>query len=237
MNPATLKMALSAATTLRGRVKDYREEKAREAYDLLSEATSNIDFDELKDRSATLLDDSRREAGNVTQAARARLEKAREDLESRRADVEKKAGKSLTKAKKNLPSQKQAAAAKRRKGWGVAGGLALLAALAGGAYYWFIQREQGQESVPPRVEDFSDIEEKEPETESTLVYSTTTPTDASAGPLGEDPAERDEELLGSLDEQLQQHKNDSLTGTDSVDDVTDPDVVPELTEDDKDNKA
>jgi len=32
MNPATLKMALNTAIAIRERVKDYREEKAREAY-------------------------------------------------------------------------------------------------------------------------------------------------------------------------------------------------------------
>ena len=37
---------------------------------------------------------------------------------------------------------------------------------------------------------------------ATLVYSTTTEDDRGAGPLGEEPAVRDEELLSSIDEQL-----------------------------------
>jgi len=249
MNPATLKMALNTAIAIRERVKDYREEKAREAYDLLSDAASNVDVDDLKKRSSALLDDSRKEAGNVTQAARARLEKALDEFDSRRGEVEKKTGKQLKKARRNLPAKRRKAA-KRRKGLGIAGVLALLASLAAAAYYWFVQRpKQEPGTTPPRVQDFTGSPDETVEkTESTLVYSTTTPTDGAAGPLAEDPAERDEELLGNLDEQLQKHRSaaldeagveedeESLSQTESVDELTDPDVTPELAEDD-DKKA
>ncbi|WIM73328.1 hypothetical protein QP028_07605 [Corynebacterium suedekumii] len=101
-------------------------------------------------------------------------------------------------------------------------------------------------TTPPRVQDFTGSPDETVEkTESTLVYSTTTPTDGAAGPLAEDPAERDEELLGNLDEQLQKHRSaaldeagveedddESLSQTESVDELTDPDVTPELAEDD-----
>lgn len=250
MNPATLKMAFNAAVALRERVKDYREEKAREAYDLLSDAADNVDVDDLKKRSSALLDDSRREAGNVTKAARKRLEKARDEFESRRGEVEKKTGKQLKKARRNLPANRRKAE-KRRKGLGIAGVLALLASLAAAAYYWFVQRPKQQPgTTPPRVQDFTGSPDETVETESTLVYSTTTPVDGSAGPLAEDPAERDEELLGNLDEQLQKHRSaaldeagveedddESLSTTESVDDLTDPDVTPELAEDEDDKKA
>ena len=250
MNPATLKMAFNAAVALRERVKDYREEKAREAYDLLSDAADNVDVDDLKKRSSALLDDSRREAGNVTKAARKRLEKARDEFESRRGEVEKKTGKQLKKARRNLPANRRKAE-KRRKGLGIAGVLALLASLAAAAYYWFVQRPKQQPgTTPPRVQDFTGSPEETVETESTLVYSTTTPTAGAAGPLAEDPAERDEELLGNLDEQLEKHRSaaldeagveedddEALSTTESVDDLTDPDVTPELAEDEDDKKA
>ncbi|MBX8995068.1 hypothetical protein HCH15_02565 [Corynebacterium testudinoris] len=197
MNPATLKMALSAASSVRDRIKDYREEKAREAYDLLSDAAASIDVEELKKRSTSFVDESRREAGNVTQAARIRLEKALEDLDSRRDEAEKKTRKGIAKAKKNLPAQKKAAA-KRRKGWTIAGLVALTASVAAGAYYWFLQRQSQPGDTPPRVEDFSAPSAEETQ-ESTLVYSTVTPTE-------ETPAERDEELLGPLEEQLEKHR-------------------------------
>ena len=215
MNPTTLKLALNAASSAWGRTKDFREQKSREAYDALSDAAGKVDFDAIRERSGELLDDSRREAGQVTQAARARLEKAREELEERRKNgvadtgkarktvsrVRRKKGRDVSSKLSSKAARKEAKAGKRRKALGNLGIIALLAAVVAGLYYWLSRRPQPGDT-PPRVQDFSgeDSQEQKP----TLVYSTTTPEGQkvpAAGDLAEEPAERDEELLGSLDEQ------------------------------------
>lgn len=188
MNPVTLKMALSAALAIRERVKEYNEKKTREAYDLLSDAASRVDLEDLKARGGSLLDEGRREAGYVTQAAHARLDAARKRLE---------------KAADNRPSPTQVKAAKRRRTLTIAGLIALLLSAVAGGVYWFTRQQEKPGDTPPRVEDFSPTEEKAPETESTLVYSTTTPEEGV-------PEEVDEELLQSLDEQLEKHRAAAL---------------------------
>ena len=225
VNPATIKMLLDAFSTVRERVKDYNEKKAREAYDLLSDAADRVDIDGLRSRGEELLDESRREAGNVTQAAHLRLDAAK---------------KRLAKVADNTPARKRAKKAQCRRNWSLAGLATLLIAAIGGAVYWFTRQQQAPGDTPPRVEDFSGGEA--PATESTLVYSTTTP-----GSPEEGVSERDEELLGSLDEQLEKHRlaaedeagefeiADDVTGEEAVDtddpindetvdDVTDPDA-------------
>ncbi len=211
MNPATIKMLIDGVSTVRDRVKEYNEKKAREAYDLLSD---RVDIDELRARGEELLDEGRKEAGVVTQAAHARLDDAK---------------KRLAKVADNTPARKRAKKARSRRNWSLAGLAALLVAAIGGAVYWFTRQQQAPGDVPPRVEDFSD---EAPETESKLVYSTTTP-----GSPEEGATERDEELLGSLDEQLEKHRlaaedeagevevtEEDPVNEETVDDVTDPDA-------------
>ncbi|MDO5513326.1 hypothetical protein [Corynebacterium sp.] len=218
MNPATIKMLLDAFSTVRERVQDYNEKKAREAYDLLSDAADRVDFDGLRSRGEELLDEGRREAGNVTQAAHDRLDSAK---------------KRLAKVADNTPARKRAKKARIRRNWSLAGLAALLVAAIGGAVYWFTRQQQAPGDTPPRVEDFSGADTTEaPATESTLVYSTETP-----GSPEEGVAERDEELLGSLDDQLSKHRQaaedeagefevteDDPINEETVDDVTDPDA-------------
>ena len=210
MNPATIKMLLDAFSTARGRVKEYNEKKSREAYELLSDAAGRVDVDGLRARGEELLDEGRREAGNVTQAAHDRLDAAR---------------KRLSKAADNAPSRKQARKARRRRTWTMTGLATLLIAAVGGAVYWFTRRQQEPGDTPPRVEDFSG-EDAGPTTESELVYSTATP-----GSPEEGVTDRDEQLLNSLDEQLETHRqaaeetdSDDPVNEDTVDDVTDPDA-------------
>lgn len=189
MNIATLKMALSAAGAISERIREYNEKKAREAYELLSDAASRVDLDDLRSRGETLLDEGRREAGQVTQAAHARLDAAKKRLE---------------KAADNRPSKQRARAAKRRRNLTLAGvGILTLSAVAG-AVYWFLRQQPEPGDTPPRVEDFSGTgtaDEKAAEAEATLVYSTTT-----GDPEEGVPAEVDEELMQSLDEQLEKHR-------------------------------
>ena len=77
--------------------------------------------------------------------------------------------------------------------------LSLLAAIGAGVYYFlFLRTKEEPATTPPRVEEHSG------EQESKLVYQTS--TDKPAGDLAEDPAVRDEELLGSIDSQLESHR-------------------------------
>ncbi len=211
MNPATIKMMLDAFKAVRGRVKEYNEQKVREAYDLLSEAADRVDLDELRARGESLIDEGRREAGNVTQAAHQRLDATR---------------KRLARAADNTPAKKRARQAQRRRNWTMAGLAALLVSVIGGSVFWYTRRQDTPGDTPPRVEDFSGGETPDG---STLVYSTETPEEGV-------PEERDEELLSALDEQLEKHRtaakdeagefedvDDPVTG-DSVDEVTDPDA-------------
>lgn len=225
VNPATIKMLLDAFSTVRERVKDYNEKKAREAYDLLSDAADRVDIDGLRSRGEELLDESRREAGNVTQAAHLRLDAAKQRL---------------AKVADKTPAKKRARQVRCRRNWTMVGLAALLVSAIAGAVYWFTRRQSTPGDTPPRVEDFSGGEA--PATESKLVYSTTTP-----GSPEEGVSERDDELLGSLDEQLEKHRlaaedeagefeiADDVTGEEAVDtddpindetvdDVTDPDA-------------
>ncbi len=254
MNPLTLKMALSAASSVWGRTKDYREQKSRDAYDTLAEAASTLG--ELKERSGGKLDESRLEAGALAKAARARLEKARGEVDDRRELAEgetaqareafaktrrglrKDASKKAKAAGKAAEKKAKKAQGKKRRGTlRKLGFFALIASLVGALYYWFTSRpERG--TTPPKVQDFTKTEQDTTpqEPEPRLVYSTTTPgaedtaADAEAaeaakpaGDLAEDPAERDEELLGSLEEQLEAHRADNLIETPEEDTMISPD--------------
>lgn len=217
MNPATIKMMLDAFTAVRGRVKEYNEQKVREAYDLLSDAANRVDLDELRARGESLIDEGRREAGNVTQAAHLRLDAAKARL---------------AKVADNTPARKRARKAQCRRNWTMVGLAALLVSAIGGAVYWFTRREDAPGDTPPRVEDFSGGEAP---AESKLVYSTETPEEGV-------PEERDEELLSALDEQLEKHRTaaedeagefeivedlstaDTADEDEPADDVTDPDT-------------
>lgn len=239
MNPLTLKMALSAASSVWGRAKDYREQKSREAYETLAEAANSIDVDGLKERSAELLNDSRREAGTLTKAARTRLEKARADFDDRRELAEgeaQQAKKAFRKTRKDLrkdaskrakAAEKKAKGQKRRKTMRNVGLLTLVAALIASLYYWFTRRPEPG-TTPPHVQDFSgegaDTATEEPS--STLVHSTSTPEGgqpSAAGDLAEDPAQRDEELLSALDEQLETHRAENMTQIPEEDTMETPD--------------
>lgn len=245
MNPLTLKMALSAASSLWGRSKDFRERKSREAYDALAETAGSLDG--LKERSSELFDDSRREAGAVTKAARARLEKVLADVDDRRELAEEETGKArkaFAKTRKDLrkDASKRARTAgkaaekaarkkarkdrgeKRRKSLSRMGLVALILTMVGALYYWFTRRPD-RATTPPKVQDFTG-EETTPEAEARLVYSTSTPDETEqkspAGDLAEDPAERGEELLEALDEQLEAHRSEQLNQTSEEDNMDTP---------------
>lgn len=144
---------------------------------------------------------ARRNAEKKLQSKQAK--QARKRVTRAAKDADKRFGPAALRAKRR---QKQAASAGKKVGLS-AGIIALLAAI-GGAIYWFFLRPQDTPATrPPRVEEHSG------EKESTLVYSSKSEDDLVAEPqvkvagdLAEDPAERDEELLGSIDEQLAAHR-------------------------------
>lgn len=265
MNPTALNTVLNVASSLRSRLKDYREEKARDAYTVLETAAARMD-----ERDNDWFPEARREAGAVTKAAHARLERALEQLKERSdettekvsaaaTDAQETASKRLSKAQKN--AEKKAAQARKKaskksakvqkkakkraqklsrkeqkkgsKVWLISAIVAAFAAVAGGVYYFFTQKKQKESEVPPRVEDFATPSTTAPQG-STLVYTSTTEDDAKApaatattvganavpthtSDLAEDGVvERDEELLGSLDEQLAQHREEENAIRDAI---------------------
>ncbi|WIM67721.1 hypothetical protein QP027_11690 [Corynebacterium breve] len=201
MNTALLKQGFSLARDIFDRVNEYREEKQREAYEVLREAAEQVNVDELKGRGTELFDDTRREAGALTQAAHRRLDQARAEL----TDRAQQTGKQVDSAKTRMvdrvtgkEAKRQARKKRTRRALTTTGIIALLAAIAGAVYYFFFGpgKKAEPDTAPPRVEEHSG------EKEANLVYSTSTDGGSAAGPLSEEPAERDEELLTSIDEQL-----------------------------------
>ncbi|QGU05993.1 hypothetical protein COCCU_00120 [Corynebacterium occultum] len=258
MNISTLQVALSAAQTAYDQFKKYRDEKALETYDRLSTAAESLGGVEgLKERSGELLEESRREAGQVTKAARARLEKALADAQDRgqelssdarksRAAGVKKATKVGKKAQKkadqraaHIKAKAQGKKARRGNKFSIFALFALILTALGGAAFWYLRK--GKETPGTQVPEVREYvlnnnqdqaaeqsTQEAQEPESTLVYSTETPE-------GETPATgklmSEEELLASLDDQLAKHRRDE--------DVEDTEAAeePDVAEDAADTKA
>lgn len=181
-----VKLAINTTRSALSAINDYRERKAAEAYDALSEVAEQYTIAELaelgQEKGKALLDDRRDTAAKVAENARIRLEKAREASASASKELAKKADKQAIKLGiKEEPKKK-----------GKAGVVALVVALLGAigaAAYWFIFREEKANTVPPRVEEHG-------AEGSRLVYSTVTPTESEVSP----------EFLEDLDKQLAEHK-------------------------------
>ena len=234
MNPTTLNLAFKTASNLWSQFNNYREEKSREAYTALEEAAQKMD-----ERDNGSFAESRRQAGAVTRAAHSRLERALEEFNNYREDAterlndakeeatkkakkaRKQAKKDSQKAQKNLKKKSAKVAKKQKKksskGWIFAGIIALLSAAAGGAYYWLRSNDKPSQT-PPRVDDFQSDSHTAPE--STLVYTSTSENDTQSD-LVEEGAVRDEELLGSIDEQLAKHREEEAAQPADTTRVTD----------------
>ena len=238
MNPTTLNVAFKTASNLWSQFNNYREEKSREAYTALEEAAQKMD-----ERDNGTFAEPRRQAGAVTRAAHSRLERALEEFNDYREDAterlndakeeatkkakkaRKQAKKDSQKAQKNLKKKSAKVAKKQKKnknkksskGWIFAGIIALLSAAAGGAYYWLRSNDKPSQT-PPRVDDFQSASHTAPE--STLVYTSTSENDTQSD-LVEEGAVRDEELLGSIDEQLAKHREEEAAQPADTTRVTD----------------
>ncbi|MCF4007616.1 hypothetical protein L1O03_10615 [Corynebacterium uropygiale] len=209
MNLSTIRLASSGIHTAWTSFNDYRRRKTAEAYDALADATGDIDLEALKDRGSSLLDDSRKEAGRVTQAARIRLSKALDaaseqgkELAEQGKDLVAQADKSskkLTKKARKKANKKLGKKDKKRcwLTWLI---VLAVSAIAGVLAWVFFGRKEQPGTTPPRVEEYGSDED----TSSTLVYSTSTPSEGST----EDQEQEidSEEFLADLDEQLQQHQ-------------------------------
>lgn len=194
-------------------------------------AVDFLDFDKAKDGLTSSAQDAKKsvskalkpwkkKAAKQTKQVEKAAEKARKNAEKKLQSKQmKKTRKQVNQAAKNADKRfgpaavrtkrqkKQAAAVGKNVGIG-AGILALLAALGAAVYWFFMRKPETPAEQPPRVE------EQSGEKEATLVYSSTSEDDLAApqekekvaGDLAEDPAERDEELFGSIDEQLAAHR-------------------------------
>ena len=213
MNPTAVNMALKTGSNLWKQLRDYRQEKSRETYTALEEAAQQM---QKEDNSA--FDEARKQAGAVTQAAHSRLERAleefnnyREDAVERFDEAKKEATKKAKKARKQTKKDK-----KSSKFWTVAGIVALLAAATGAIYAWLRSNDKPSQT-PPRVDDYrGGTQNTAPD--STLVYTSTSEAKHEAdSDLAEEGAVRDEELLGSIDEQLAKHREEEEAAAEEAD--------------------
>ncbi|WP_411697011.1 hypothetical protein ACLI1Q_000024 [Corynebacterium sp. LaCa191] len=198
MNPTAVNMALKTGSNLWKQLRDYRQEKSRETYTALEEAAQQM---QKEDNSA--FDEARKQAGAVTQAAHSRLERALEEFNNYREDAVER----FDEAKKDKKSSRF---------WTVAGIVALLAAATGAIYYWLRSNDKPSQT-PPRVDDYrGGTQNTAPE--STLVYTSTSEAKHEAdSDLAEEGAVRDEELLGSIDEQLAKHREEEEAAAEEAD--------------------
>ncbi|HAT6551551.1 TPA: hypothetical protein JAK04_002238 [Corynebacterium striatum] len=221
MNPTAISASVGLATNLWKRFKDYRDEKALEAYTALEAAAA-----EVEERSKDAFPEARRSAGAVTQAAHDRLERSIAELKDRGQEVSKQASERFDEARKDAKKAQKRSAKKlkninfgkekkRSKFWPFALILALISAIGGCLYYFFKIRKEEASEFPPRVEDFTTGANAAAEG-STLVYTSTTEDDHKVSDLAEEGVvERDEELLGSIDEQLAKHKEEPEAAADA----------------------
>lgn len=203
MNPTAVNMALKTGSNLWKQLRDYRQEKSRETYTALEEAAQQM---QKEDNSA--FDEARKQAGAVTQAAHSRLERALEEFNNYREDAVER----FDEAKKE-PTKKDK---KSSRFWTVAGIVALLAAATGAIYAWLRSNDKPSQT-PPRVDDYrGGTQNTAPD--STLVYTSTSEAKHEAdSDLAEEGAVRDEELLGSIDEQLAKHREEEEAAAEEAD--------------------
>lgn len=227
MNSSTIRGAVLVTKAAYDKYANYRDRKTREAYDALLNAADSYDDvrKDVKSNVADLYDQSQERVSSLTAQARKRLDSAIADAAAAKDDTVKtvnkqasKASKSLSKqskkaqkaarkaaqsAKKSATPKKQPSCGKRLFNFSL---FTTLLAAVGAVVYYFLSKRDVVSTEPPHVEDFgADSVNTE---ESRLVYSTQTPVDGEdehvASPE-EGATERDEELLGSLEDQLKQH--------------------------------
>ena len=209
-----------AAARAESRSKDLFPEARRNAGAVTQAAHERLErtIAELKERG--------QEAGKQ---ASERFEEARKDAKKAQKKTKKQAKKQSKAARKAANKAQKQSAKKLKKAkkvnfrkedkgskfWPFALILTLVSAVAGGAYYFFKIRKEEASEFPPRVEVFTTGADAAAEG-STLVYTSTTEDDHKVSDLAEEGVvERDEELLGSIDEQLAKHKEEAEAAADA----------------------
>ncbi|KQB84638.1 hypothetical protein [Corynebacterium oculi] len=233
MNTTVMKMALSTGRDAWSRYRDFRERKASEAYDALADAaeTASRNYEDATENF-------KENAGKVAKQARRRLNNAVETLESKGKDLydsaaeaqkkntkeakkmsrrtkrraEKAAAKATAKAQKKVDRKENRKKGPVRRAFGF---LLVLSALAGvGAALWNYFRKPAEVGpMPPRIKEFATSRP----TQSELIYSSSAPTPEEEKQKQEEQAQKDneegltaegEDLIASLDEQLERHRKE-----------------------------
>lgn len=200
MNIRTARMVYRLGTMAYGRYRNLDEEKRRNVYEALramalNEGAKNDQDDAVsaalpKKKVSKKAAEARREAGEVTRAAHDRLDARRAAFATMVQD--KKVIKGLEKKAKKEKNKK------RRSTIGKSVGiLTLLSAIAAAVYYYFFREDDSKPAPKPGQKNLQPAPVKAPEKKAEEA-----PKEHSHGPLSEEPAERDEELLSSIDEQL-----------------------------------
>ncbi|SDS69170.1 hypothetical protein [Corynebacterium timonense] len=217
MNLTSARLALRGANAAYTYFRKLDDEKQRDVYnavvDSIKNSTDDVEGRPTLDDLREIYGAARAEAGAVTRNAHDRLDRRRADFDAS-APARKARRQALLDDAKTAPSriknkkkeERKAAARRAATAAGVVGAIAALGAAAYAVYAFVVNKRDETPAAPAPAAGGG-------RGRATLVYSTTTeddrnPADASsnahgsAGPLGEEPAERDEELLSSLDEQL-----------------------------------
>lgn len=210
MNLRNIRIVSAVAGTLFNRYRDLNNEQKRDVYEAVR-LMARGDNDETNEDTSNF-SAARLQAGDVTRAAHARLDRRRARFEQEQLD--KKEKKELEKALKKQKKQGKKSGKSAKSGNGIALGaliLALLAAIAGGVYYFIFGTDSpaAAKKAPAKKAPAKKVPQKAAPAKPT-VQKTQPPTQGSTrataakdhGPLSEEPAERDEELLSSIDEQL-----------------------------------
>ncbi|WP_312715145.1 hypothetical protein [Corynebacterium flavescens] len=157
-------------------------------------------------------EDAEHSTRKASRQALKKAQKASKEADKSAKRTAKKVNKKLTKKTGKLTG-KLNKKNKRGKAWPVAAILALLSVL-GAAFYFLRLRKEPASEVPPRVEEFAGGADRAA-AGSTLVYSSVSGEDdkeavqPQSDLAEESVVERDEELLGSIDEQLAQLRSDA----------------------------
>lgn len=195
MNLRNIRIASAVAGTLFNRYRDLNNEQKRDVYEAVRLMARGNNEENEEDTSN--YSDARRQAGDVTRAAHARLDRRRALFEAEQLSKKEK-----KQAAKALKKQKKSG---RAKGIGLGALiLPLLAAVAGGIYYFVFgndskpAKKAPQKPAPKPAQAKPTVQPTQPPT----MGSTRVAATKDHGPLSEEPAERDEALLSSIDEQL-----------------------------------
>lgn len=216
MNSTLLRLAVRGATDAYNYLRNSADKREREVYDALLEAVKNGRIGEVAEKAnidqiEELFTNARAEAADVTRDIHDRLDRRRAAFAAAAPDRKARREALMSAAAEKVGKKP---AKKKGKAGKVVGGLLGAAGLAaaGWALWEFVLAEKLDRQAAGKHAYTPEPTRTETGTAgtATLVYSTRTEDDYekddygkhAAGPLGEEPAVRDEELLSSIDEQL-----------------------------------